>query len=187
MTEYLYSGSDPTPRDEVIPRRKVSGRQGFAFDSIARTAASAAFALSSVCTVNVGGPFTFRGVHVIDEAPITIDRTIDAIVHLRSDGEQPTEESRATAAALVGLLRQQDLEPSRVLADSEGGVALYVFGDHVLPGGGHSRYARIVATNAGEVAVLCADRREPGKVKAWDVHGSEERAMERVRSFIEET
>jgi hypothetical protein len=165
----------------------VSGRQGFAFDALARTAASAAFALSSVCTVNLGGTFIFRGVHLVDQAPITIDRTMDAIARLRSDGEQPTEESRATAATLVGLLRQQQLEPSRVLADSEGGVALYVFGDHILPGGSHSRYARIVATNAGEVAVLCADRRDPANVKAWDVQGSEERAMVRVRSFIEET
>jgi hypothetical protein len=182
--EYLFSGADPTARDALLTVRPPGVRTRD-LGAFARTAMTVTFALASICSVQ-SSAFAYPGhVEVGSEiAPVIVDETGQRVLDVRSDGEQPSVESRRIATELVDRLRAEDLEPDRVLADPEGGVALYVFGESQLSDGSHSRYARIVATNSGEVAVLCADR-EGGSPLVWDVkRGDRVAAVKRVHAFL---
>jgi hypothetical protein len=188
--DYMFSGADASGRDDLIPRRSrqpAPRENGF----LTRTAATVTLALASICSVP-GDALAFSGrVDVaettqvpLDERMIDDDPTMERVWSVTSEGEQPSEESRSTATTIVDLLRDQTLEPDRVLADPEGGVALYVFGEGMHPGGAHARYARIVATNAGEVGVLLVNR-GGGEPSSWDVHERDRAStIQRVRDFL---
>jgi hypothetical protein len=185
--EYMFSGADASGKDELIPKRSRREPAPLENGFLARTAATVTLALVSICSVP-GTALAFSGrVDVVETARVPIDDedpTIERVWSVGSEREQPSQESRLTATTIVDLLREQTMEPDRVLADPEGGVALYVFGEGTHPGGAHARYARIVATNAGEVGVLLVNR-QGGVPSSWDVQeGDRASTMRRVRDFL---
>jgi hypothetical protein len=88
------------------------------------------------------------------------------------------------AVGLLQALRADGLEPSRIVSDPEGGVAVYVFSSEVLESGSHTRYARLSRTEEGEVVGLLVDRSDKMH-EAWAIESGElESAVERMRAFV---
>jgi hypothetical protein len=67
----------------------------------------------------------------------------------------PSAEAISLARRAVRLMRRA---PDRIVADADGGVAIYLFGSKVREDGAHHRYASLVVGNDGEVALVLRDR-----------------------------
>jgi hypothetical protein len=183
-TDYLFSGADPTGRDDLAPRGSVKpGRSGLA-GNVVRTARTLTLGAATVFAAQFA-VLSFTTPARADVSFRIDDATLDAVRSARSRGEPPTPESRSTAAELVLMLRRFELEPERVLADPDGGIALYVFGGAARADGSRVRYARVLASNTGEVAILFVDRDRTTSPHALDVGKRErEAAITRVREFL---
>ncbi len=188
-TNYLFSGADVSGRDEVLgPKARTTRASREAkppskpANILART--SAVFAIAAgVCFASSVPAVSVQSAEAAD-VPIdmqSLDPTAARIFDARTDGIPPTTEARAAACTLLVGLRSVGLEPSRVLADPDGGVSLYVFapGDESQP----RRYARLLATNEEEV--IATFENPQGTRSVWPVKAdSLDRAMDRVSSFV---
>jgi hypothetical protein len=191
-SRYMFCGADPTERDDLLseatkPVAEEARANRPPEGAAMRTAASFALVLAIVCTpasaaVGIRAP---ERPAVIDLGLHDDDPLAQIVRTVTSDAEAPNDASRATAQLLLDHLRGEGINPERAVADPEGGVALYVFGDEVLPGGARARYARLAAMNDGSIVAVCADRRED-RQDGWLVtRGGVDAAVARIRKWVE--
>lgn len=79
------------------------------------------------------------------------------------DGRQaapPSVQAVRTAEAVLAESHRQGRFPDRIVADVDGGVALYFLGGHQDASGGHSRHFGVLIDNEGEGAYY---KRESGR------------------------
>lgn len=188
-TDFLFSGADPMARDAVLQPNPGAGRvpQPAGASRVAQTAGTVVLVLAIVCSFQ-GVALAFPDVESGRGAELDLaaeDWAWSQIRIVDTDGEHPNEVSRRAALDLLQQLRAQGLEPDRVVADPDGGVALYMFAERMLGDGSHPRYARIAAMNDGEVVASLADR-ERDTHEAWDVTASQRsRAIRRIEEFVQ--
>jgi hypothetical protein len=191
MTRYIYSGAELF--DEATAPWTTSSGAGVTVasppemsDALGRVVRTAAHALSFVTIVGIATTWAAPAHDHTGEANPIVELDDDALLAriwaVDSDGVSPTTKSRERAAEILEALRSNHIEPERVLADPDGGIALYVFGTEQMPSGARSRYARIGVTNDGEVLVLCADR-ATGTNDVWTMRGIG-RAIGQIQEFI---
>jgi len=77
-------------------------------------------------------------------------------------------------------------EPSRVVADVEGGIAVYWFGTETLAGGSHRKVASITIGNDGELAGLTEDRTAEAREGFGVALETVDAALTRLRAFVGE-
>jgi hypothetical protein len=184
-TTYLFSGADISGRDELL----TSGRPSAVEDqekwpeSLVRRVVTLFTVAVVAFTCTPANEVTSAG-----EAPNIIarwrDELLDRLRSASSDRVQPNEIARANAVSVVASLREHDVEPHRVVGDPDGGVALYVFGGRKLHDGRRAKYARILATNEGDVIAMCVDDLA-GTHGVWEADVSDlGKAASRIQSFI---
>ena len=105
--------------------------------------------------------------------------------HLRSlesdwdsyGSEPPSREALATAGELLGMLIEEDLEPTRVVPSVEGGVVF----DFIYA----KRYAAIEILNTGEVTEVYMDEsRNASASPLSDEHDELLQAIQKIQSFL---
>lgn len=177
----LFSGADISGRDDLFTR------------SIATVLDKAKDTLASAVTVFAIAAVSFTATSVtlakstaaVKEVPLEIrDDALERVRSVVSDGTQPNEAARTQAATVIDTLRHHGLDAHRIVADPDGGVAVYVFGGARLQSGARPRYARFLSTNEGDVIAMCVDG-GTGEQSIWetDVEALEP-SMSRVRSFV---
>ena len=188
-TNFLFSGSDVSGRDELLGRVKATAAPRSAVKPskpnapVARTATVFAIALA-VCFASSFTEVSLRSAESAD-VPIdmdVLDPTAARISNVTSSDVAPTTEARSHAYALLDALRAVGLEPSHVVADPDGGVSLYVFesGDPTQD----RRYARLLATNERELIATFEDPSAKTR-SVWPIRGARlSHDIDRVRSFV---
>lgn len=179
MTPYneLFSGRDISGRDDLLTWAKHAARStGKALGTTAATIAISfsAFAATAFWSSTWGAAATV-------EAPIDLsDTLIERVWKVRSDNVQPNAKARQTAAHVLAEMEDARMPPDRIVADPDGGVALYVFGRAAAD----DRHGRIFAANEGDVIALCVDYRDQLH-DAWQVDPrSITDAVLKIRSFV---
>ena len=100
--------------------------------------------------------------------------------------DAPNAGAIATAREALRVLFVELIDPERVTAMPEGGVAIYCFGRHQIEGGARARYARIALPNE-EVPYITLTDRISGTSKTQTVGGDTQglsRAAEIVAAFL---
>lgn len=100
----------------------------------------------------------------------------------------PDAEACKNAKFVIGQAINALLRPSRINASAEGGVSLYWFGDTILPGGAHRRYAWVECDNEGGMVVLFGDRlhREQEPPGAEITPADVEQVLRKIHNFLKE-
>jgi hypothetical protein len=150
--EYLYAGADVSGRELLLGRgsgRKLEGVIGRAVTALSITVAAFIAEPSGPQIRHAVGTDAVQ----LDVADILLERVWKA----RSDRIQPTDKARRRASAVLEGFREAGIEPDRVVADPDGGVAVYVFGRRELQPGTQARHARVLAANEGDLIALCVD------------------------------
>ncbi len=125
-TAYLFSGADISGRDALLSR-SAAPVVDLAKDALSRVTTTI-FALALVAFTATPGALV-RSMGDVGEVPLDIrDDAIHRAETVASDRTQPNRPARAQAIAVIEALRGQGLDPHRVVADPDGGVAVYVFG-----------------------------------------------------------
>jgi hypothetical protein len=112
------------------------------------------------------------------------DEIAQGVRSASSDGTQPNEAARSNALTVVQAFRAAAIEPQRVVGDPDGGIAVYIFGGTSTGNGGQSKFARVLATNEGEIIAMCVDSKtsRPG---VWEADTSNlDKSISRIQSFI---
>jgi len=101
------------------------------------------------------------------------------------------EVPNATAAELAKqILRRAQatsiLEPERIVATPDGGIAIYFVSSQTLKGGAPQKYARFIGDNDGEILLLLHNRvSETSEVEAIVVDDEAiDDAFDRVEGFL---
>jgi hypothetical protein len=181
VVSYLFSGDDVSGRDLLLTRstsRKLEGVLG-------RTAAAVAITLTAIVISPAEPPLAVGRAAGTTGAEIDVsDTLLERVWKARSDGIQPNTKSREHASAVLDEFRESGIEPDRVVADRDGGVAIYVFGRREVAPGAHARHARILAANEGDLIALCVDYEHDTR-DAWEAKlGELEPTISRVRAFV---
>jgi hypothetical protein len=115
------------------------------------------------------------------DMPIDVsDTLLERVWKVRSDNIQPNVTARRMAVYILAKMEDAQVTPDRIVADPDGGVALYVFGRDSRD----DCYGRILAANEGDITALCADYREPLH-HAWQVDAENiPDAVIKIHSFI---
>jgi hypothetical protein len=158
---YLFSGADVSGRDLLLTR--TSGRK---LEGVIARAVTAIAISATAFTVSPGSEPVRRAASTEAVAIDMGDTLLERVWKVRSDGIQPSDKSRRYAATILEELRESGVEPDRVVADPDGGVAIYVFGKRETEAGEHARHARLLAANEGDVIALCVDY-ERNSHDAW--------------------
>ncbi len=119
-------------------------------------------------------------------APPWLDRAHRELRRLRDDGsgwggapaEPPNEVAMVSAQEVLDALHGAGLEPSRIIASGEGGVAFcFVSGD---------RYADIEYFNSGEILAMTKVLRGGGTPRIWPVAGDDDlrEAIDTISQFV---
>ena len=85
------------------------------------------------------------------------EAAIRGILALEPEGEPIEHAARVRAAEIVRTMEPQ-LFAERIIADPDGGVAIYAFGEATIESGARRRYARIGVANDGAVMLSMSDR-----------------------------
>jgi hypothetical protein len=145
--------------------------------------ATAAVAFAAVVAGVTSFPIVSRvGAEIDAVINLDSDPLVDAIWRVEPERAPIEDTARHAATEAVVALREVGLLPERVLADPDGGVALYVFADRTIEGGARARYVRVAAANDENLTILCVDR-ETSERSAWDVSDLAE-SLVRVAEFI---
>lgn len=98
----------------------------------------------------------------------------------------PSQEAINIARGAVAEARSAELGEARVVADVEGGVAVYFFGGEKLADGGWSRQGGFLVSNDSEVSLYLRDRRRRGSDIAEIEPCAESlaRAVRQIRDFV---
>jgi hypothetical protein len=175
---FLFSGSDVSGRDLLYSRsvgRKLEGVIARTVTAIAITAA--AFAVTPTTTIQSASSTAAVKLDVSDTL-------LERVWKVRSDGVQPNDKARRYASAVLGAFRDFGFEPDRVVADRDGGIALYVFGRGKLAGGSSARHARVLAANEGELIAMCVDN-ERNQHDGWEAElGDLDPTVQKIQSFV---
>ncbi|HEY4016727.1 MAG TPA: hypothetical protein VGM06_25500 [Polyangiaceae bacterium] len=190
----LFSGADISGRDELFSRGSGTSLLDEIFDDlvesvgrardqlVARVATSltvAAVALTSTAEL------PHEAAAEIPDLTLTLrDESAQRIRAASSQSTQPNELARSNALEALNALRSYDLEPQRIVGDPDGGIALYVFGGKSLPNRGRSKFARVLATNEGDIVAMCSDDAAE-RPRIWADDGSKlGNTASRIQSFI---
>jgi hypothetical protein len=193
-TSTLFSGADISGRDELFTRGPSSSvLDGFfeeVFDEVERIRgllvgrAATTITIAAVALTSTFGSVPGASVEFPEVAWVLRDEVAQRIRSASSQSTQPNEAARSNALFALCALRSCDLEPHRVIGDPDGGIAMYIFGGRTLVNGGHSKFARLLATNEGDIIAMCADDAvdRPG---IWAADRSEmAKTVSRIQSFI---
>jgi hypothetical protein len=146
--------------------------------------ATAAVAFAAVVAAMTSFPIVPRvGAEIDAVINLDSDPLVESVWRVESDGARIEEAARHAATEALVALREVGLTPERVLADPDGGVALYVFGDETIEGGARARYVRVAASNDETLTVLCVDR-ETSERTAWDASSDLGASLVRVAEFL---
>jgi hypothetical protein len=178
MTIYdeLVSGRDISGRDDLLTLTKNAARSiGKALGATVTTIAISFSAFAATSLWSSGG----RLAATVDTPIDVSDTLLELVWKVRSDNIQPNVTARHTAMQILAKMEDARVTPDRIVADPDGGVALYVFGR-----GRDDRHGRILAANEGDIIALCVDYQEQLH-DAWQVDAeSVPDAVSKIRSFI---
>lgn len=169
---YLYSGSDPTARDDLFTTVEDVTRD--TWQGVVRAATKV---VELLFHGGVGSDVALPIASVAtDDVPLNADPILERIWTVDADGITPNARSRNVATELADLWARHDLEVDRVVADPEGGIALYAFAG--------ARYVRLAAMNDGTRVALCADPKAADH-RAWRVNEANVlESIRRARAFL---
>ena len=183
-TSLIFSGADVSGRDELLIRNIVSASG--ANDPTHRELSNPIAKSPGIFTIAIVVGFlstpTQLARQAVDIGEVAIDlRDIDELAVeinvVRSERVQPNDLARRKASEMLALWRSANIEPVRVAGDPDGGIALYARGSG-------SGYARVLATNEGDLIVTCVDH-SSGKQGLWALDESNaEASIARIRSFV---
>jgi len=185
----LFSGTDISGRDELFTRGSPPSLLdeffADALDVIERAGglvvrAATVFTIATVALTSTAELVPKAAVEFPKETWTLRDEITAGILSASSQITQPNEAARNNALVTLKVLRSHNLEPHRVVGDPDGGIALYMFGGNA----GRSKFARVLATNEGDIIAMCADDAKE-RLGLWASDQSElDKTAARIESFI---
>lgn len=175
--EELLSGRDISGRDDLLTWAKNAARS--TGKALGVTVATFAISFSAFAATSFWSS-GWQSASTVD-TPIDIsDTLLERVWKARSDNIEPNVMARHTATQILTEMQDARVTPDRIVADPDGGVALYVFGR----GSREHRHGRILAANEGDIIALCVDYQKQLH-DAWQVDpGSVADAVTKIRSFL---
>lgn len=175
----LFTTASPTASLPWSPPSAVA-RELVGAVGTATVAVAFAAVVAAMTTFPIG---SHLGAEIEAVINLESDPLVDAVWRVESERAPIEDGARHAATEALVALREVGLVAERVLADPDGGVALYVFGDRAIEGGARARYVRVAAANDESLTILCVDR-ETSERSAWDVSSDLAASLVRVLEFI---